>query len=174
MNAWAGVDPFSPAQLLGYLALVLGILTYLQRDDRTLKKFNACQSVAYGLQFFLLGNIPACTGMAVSTFRSVAALYTRSIYLALALVAVNIGLGSRYAHDFVTWLPVVGVCVGTMAIFTLSGIPMRLALLSCTVMWLIINIMSGSIGGTVLETLVFCSASHTIFRLWRAKRLAAA
>lgn len=174
MNGLQGVDPFAPAQLLGYLALVLGILTYLQRDDRTLKKFNACQSIAYGLQFFLLGNLPACLGMAVSTFRSVAALYTRSILLALALVAINIGIGSQYAHGLLGWLPIVGVCVGTLAIFTLSGIAMRLALLSCTVMWLVINVTSGSIGGTILESLVFCSASHTIFRLWRAKRAAAA
>ncbi len=174
MNGLSGVDPFAPAQIFGYLALVLGILTYLQRNDRTLKKFNACQSVAYGIQFFLLGNIPAFTGMTISTFRSIAALYTRSIWLALAIVATNIALGARYAHNLYTWLPIVGVTVGTLAIFTLSGIRMRLALLSCTVMWLIINIASGSIGGTILETLVFCSASSTIFRLWRAQRLEAA
>lgn len=165
------IDIFAPAQLLGYLALVLGIITYMQRNDRTLKKFNACQSVAYGLQFFLLGNIPAACGMGISTFRSIAALYTRSIWLALALIAANVAIGSQYAHGWLGWLPIIGVGVGTIAIFTLSGIRMRLALLSCTVMWLIINITSGSIGGTILESLVFCSASHTIFRLWRAGRV---
>lgn len=164
------IDPFSPAQLFGYLALVLGIITYQQRNDRNLKKFNACQSIAYGMQFLLLGNIPAAGGMAISTFRSISALYTRSIWLAFAIIAANIAVGAQYAHGWLGWLPILGVGVGTLAIFTLEGIRMRLALLSCTVMWLIINITSGSIGGTILESLVFCSASLTIFRLWRAGR----
>ena len=50
----------------------------------------------------------------------------------MALVAVNIGLGAQYAHSFVTWLPVVGVCVGTMAIFTPKPVTNRAAAANMT------------------------------------------
>jgi hypothetical protein len=49
---------FSPAQLVGYIALALGITAFLQKSDDRLKFFNATQGLFYALHFILLGNLP--------------------------------------------------------------------------------------------------------------------
>ncbi len=45
----------SPAQLVGYLALVLGVSGFLQRDDRRLKLLVTAECFAYVGHFALLG-----------------------------------------------------------------------------------------------------------------------
>ena len=48
---------FAPAQLVGYVALVLGILAFLQRCDTRLKVLVAAESIAYTVHFFCWATI---------------------------------------------------------------------------------------------------------------------
>jgi hypothetical protein len=52
-----------------------------------------------------------------------------------------------------------------MAIFTMKGVPFRCVLLASTLLWLANNIISGSIGGTLLEV-----ANATI-NIWTMVRM---
>jgi hypothetical protein len=131
---------FSPAQLAGYIALALGITAFLQKHDDRLKFFNATQGLFYALHFVLLGNLPAGSSSLLSSLRSFLSLRFRSLLLGAALAANKAG-----------WLPVIASCIATVAIFTLRGIPFRCVLLASTLLWLANNILTGSIGGTILE-----------------------
>ncbi len=59
----------------------------------------------------------------------------------------------------------VGSCLGGIAIFTLDGIPLRLLLLCSTALWLVNNVLSGSVGGTILESLIATASVSTILRM---------
>ena len=142
---------FSPAQVVGYVALALGITAFLQKSDQRLKFFNASQGLVYALHFVLLGNLPASASSLLSSFRSFLALRYRSWLLGAAIVCANVGLGAVFAKNSVGWLPVIGSCIATIAIFTMRGVPFRCVLLVSTLLWLANNIISGSIGGTMLE-----------------------
>ena len=50
------MNPFSPAQLLGYLALVFGVSGFLQRDDRRLKLLLSAECFVLVGHFALLGD----------------------------------------------------------------------------------------------------------------------
>jgi len=50
---------------------------------------------------------------------------------------------------------------------------MRALLLGATLCWLTNNILSGSIGGTMLESIIAAVNTTTMLRLWRAGRLTA-
>jgi len=63
------------------------------------------------------------------------------------------------------WLPLLASCIGTLALFLLSGIRMRLVMLLGTGCWLVNNILSGSIGGTALELVILVTNLRTIFTL---------
>jgi hypothetical protein len=141
----------SSAQIVGYLALALGITAFLQKSDHRLKFFNATQGLFYALHFLLLGNLPACSSSLLSSLRSFLALRFRSLPLGALILAANIGLGVRFANSRAGWLPVVATCIATIAIFTMSGIPFRCVLLASTLLWLANNILARSIGGTALE-----------------------
>jgi hypothetical protein len=159
---------FSPAQCLGYLAFVLGIAAFLQKRDRGLKFLLGIESLAYMVHFGFLGNWPASSCSLLSGVRSFAAIRTRAMWLAGALIIVNIATGAMLSKTPAGWLPVIASCVATIAMFYGRGIPMRLALLSCTLMWLANNIICGSIGGTMLEGSLAVVNTTMIVRMVRA------
>lgn len=159
---------FSPAQVVGYIALALGVTAFLQKSDQRLKFYNATQSLVYALHFVLLGHLPACASALVSSLRSFLALRYRSLWLGAVMIAANLGLGAVFARSAAGWLPVIGSCIATYAIFKMRGIPFRLALLSSTLLWLANNIVTGSIGGTVLELANATINISTMIRMARS------
>ncbi|MBI3346288.1 MAG: YgjV family protein [Burkholderiales bacterium] len=165
---------FSPAQLFGYLAFVLGVGCFLQADDRRFKGFMAGECLAYVVHFVLLGNPTAVASSLLSLLRSVLSLHTRSAWVAVAVVSANIGFGLGLAHRPADWLPLTASCLGTIALFTLQGIPMRLLMLCGTGLWIANNLIAGSIGGTALEVVVAAVNLTTIARMWREQRATAA
>lgn len=155
----------SPAQLVGYVALVLGVSAFLQKSDTKLKVLIAGESIAYFVHFILLGNFTASGSAMISCLRNLISLKSRSPWWVAVFVVLNLIVGVLLAKHLVGWLPVVASCLATGAMFLLQGIFMRLVLLICTLLWLINNILSGSIGGTVLEALIAITNLSTIIRL---------
>jgi hypothetical protein len=166
------LDWFAPAQCVGYVAFVLGVACALQKDDRRFKLFMAAECVAYIVHFALLGRPTPVASMTVSLARSVLALYTRSVWVALGVVAVNLALGLTFATHAADWLPLAASCIGTLALFLLRGIPMRLAMLCGTFLWIVNNVITGSIGGTALEVVMAAVNGTTVWRMARAARVA--
>lgn len=163
------IDWFSPAQCVGYLAFVLGVGCFLQSDDRRFKLLMAGECLAYIVHFALLGNPTAVASTSVSLLRSLLALRTRSKWVVALVLALNIGLGLAFARQPSDWLPLTASCLGTLALFLLHGIPMRLLMLCGTLLWVANNIIAGSIGGTALEVVIACVNVVTILRLRRAQ-----
>jgi hypothetical protein len=158
---------FSPAQLAGYIALALGITAFLQKSDDRFKFFNATQGLVYSLHFVLLGNLPASTSSLLSSLRSFLALRYRSWLLGAVIICANVGLGAVFARNKAGWLPVIGSSIATIAIFTMRGVPFRCVLLASTLLWLANNIISRSIGGTVLELANASINISTMIRMLR-------
>lgn len=156
---------FSPAQCIGYVAFVFGVTAFLQKDDRRLKLLIASECLAYTLHFRMLGNLPASLSAFVSSGRCLLALKTRSIVLAVLIIALNLALGVAYVTTNAGWLPVISSCLGTVAVFALEGLAMRLVLMVCTLLWLANNIITGSVGGTLLETTIALANLATMIRL---------
>ena len=163
----------SPAQIAGYAALAIGITAFLQKNDRRLTLLVAMVSLMYILHFSLLGNWPAMGCSVVSCVRNLAALKTRSLGWMAFFIAANVAVGATAASDAAGWVPAVASGLATVAVFRMSGIAMRLVLLSCTLLWLVNNILCGSIGGTVLECFIGTANLTTIARLAWARRRAA-
>jgi len=156
---------FNPAQLFGYAAFVLGVLSFLQKDDRRFKLYMSAECLAYVVHFALLGNPTAVASSVISVSRSVLSLYTTAAWVAFVMVALNLALGWGLVELWWNWLPLLASCIGTLALFLLSGIRMRLVMLLGTGCWLVNNILSGSIGGTALELVILVTNLRTIFTL---------
>jgi hypothetical protein len=161
---------FSIPQLFGYLAFFFGVGCFLQKNDVRFKVFMAVECISYVIHFWLLGNPTACASSAVSVGRSLAAIRSRSRWVALIFVLLSLGMGVWLAKSWLSLLPIIASCIGTTALFLLSGIRMRALMLVGTTLWLINNIASGSIGGTMLEAVILTTNIWTIFRLMRDER----
>lgn len=166
------IDFFAPAQWVGYAAFVLGVASFLQTSDRHFKRLMTAECAAYVVHFAMLGNPTAVASSLVSMVRSWLSLHTASPWVAAAVVAVNIALGSWLAEKPTDWLPLVASCLGTLALFLLKGVRMRLLMLVGTACWIANNIIAGSVGGTALELVVAAVNVVTIVRLQRQARQA--
>ncbi|CAH2604745.1 YgjV family protein [Rhodovastum atsumiense] len=162
-----GFQPFSTTQCVGYVALALGVAAFLQKRDVSLKLLNGTQNIAYALHFVLLGNMAAGTSAFVSAARSLLAARFRAPWLAGVFIALNLALGLPVLQSPFGLVPIIAGCSATAAVFLLQGVKLRLVLLGCTMAWLVNNIVSGSIGGTVLEAFVAVANTTTIIRLLR-------
>jgi hypothetical protein len=156
---------FTPAQCVGYLAFILGVGSFLQRSDKAFKLMMAGECITYAVHFALLGNMTAVSSTLVSTLRSVLSLYTRSRWVVLFIIVLNIGLGLRFATGWLAWLPLTASCIGTIALFMLNGIAMRALMLVGSLLWVANNIASGSIGGTALELVIIVVNLFTMSRM---------
>jgi hypothetical protein len=163
------VQLFSAAQCVGYVAFGLGVSAFAQKSDHRLKALNAAECLAYAVHFTLLGNSSAVACSLVSGARSFLALKTRSPLLAVAIIVLNLGLGCVLAKGVAGWFPVMGACLATLAIFFMRGVRMRMVLLMSTFLWLANNILSGSIGGTLLEVSIATMNIVTMIKLLRTR-----
>lgn len=163
-------DFFSIPQLFGYCAFVFGVACFLQKSDLRFKVLLVCESISYVLHFWLLGNFPAMASSGMAGSRTLTSIWTSSRWVALFFVLMTIALGCWLVTNWVGVLPIVGSCIGTTAVFLFRGITMRLMMLTATVLWLINNILSGSIGGTALEVCIALSNIYTIWRLYRVRQ----
>lgn len=163
------MDVFSPAQCVGYVAFVLGVAAFLQKSDRRLKFLNAGETLAYTMHFALLGNPAASISAFISTGRSLLAMRYRSAYLAFAIIALNVAIGAWVVTHWTGWLPILGSGLTTFAVFLLEGVRMRVVILGATLLWLVNNILSGSIGGTTLEAIIALANISTIARMVRQR-----
>jgi hypothetical protein len=170
MSSFLLADFLSPTQLAGYAAFVLGVTAFMQRDDRRLKVFLIAECAAYVVHFVLLGNLPAASSAGVSVVRNLLSLRYRSWRLAVLAMLASVALGFVFVRSPVGWLPVVGSCLGTWGLFMMKGIRMRLLVLVSTLLWLVNNIVSGSIGGVFLETFIAIASITTMVRMTRGAR----
>lgn len=125
------------------------------------------------LHFFLLGSIISSLSTLLSACRTATAIHTSSKYAALLFVSLSLLVGFYPFDSYWDLLPITGSIVGTLTVFLLTGIRMRIGFLIGACCWLANNIVIGSIGGVMLEsTLIFVNLS-TIYRLHRQAKVAA-
>ena len=153
---------------MGYAAFLIGVISFLQRDDRRLRAMIALQALSYAVHFFLLGSAIAAFASLVTCARALVSLYTRSPFVAVVILAVNLTFGVLSVHGAAGWLPVIASSAGTIAFFWFSGLKLRFILLGSTLCWLVNNLLVGSIGGTLLELFIGIANGITCYRLWRA------
>ncbi|URL07257.1 YgjV family protein [Avibacterium sp. 21-595] len=157
-------------QLLGIVAFILGVICFYQKNDRKLKIVMLIQNITYMSHFILMGANVAALSSLLSTLRTAASIYVKSKYVAFLFVIVGIVFGYIIADSIWQIFPIIASTAGTIALFLLQGIPMRLFMLIGSSCWLINNLLVGSLGGILLESTVIVVNTITIFRLMRQKQ----
>lgn len=155
------------AQWLGFLSFALGISTFYQKDDRKLKLVMLIFQFNNVLHFYLLGSDISAISTLLSFLRTATAIKTSSKLVAAVFVIVSIALGLWIANGPLDLLPILGSILGTIAVFLLKGIQMRIAFIIGAICWLANNIIVGSIGGSLLEATLLTVNLFTIMRLYR-------
>lgn len=157
------------AQLLGLFSFVLGAACFLQKNDRRFKFLHMALNINHSVHFYLMEAYTSAMSTVVSILRTGCSIRTSSKYAAYFFILLNIGLGILTVTHWYSWLSVIGGCFGTYGLFCLSGISMRVMMTIGCLFWLSNNLIVGSIGGIMLESMVLLVNLSTMLRLHRSQ-----
>ena len=160
------------AQALGFLSFALGMIGFYQKDDKKLKIIMTIFSLNHMIHYLLLGSILSALSALLAALRNGIAIYISSKVFATIFIIISVSLGGYLANSIWDMWAILGMSIGTYAVFVLKGVQMRIAFLIGATCWLTNNIIVGSIGGTLLEGTLICVNLVTIIRLLRDQKLA--
>lgn len=158
------------AQGVGVIAFLVGITTFINRDERRFKKQLSVYSVIIGVHFFLMGASPAGFSAMLNSVRTLITLRTRSLWVMTLFIVMTGGLGIARFHHPMELLPVIGTIVSTWALFRCTGLTTRCVIWCSTVCWVAHNLWLGSIGGSLIEGSFLVMNGLTIIRFWRMQK----
>ncbi|MCE8017740.1 YgjV family protein [Halomonas sp. MCCC 1A17488] len=159
-------------QGVSLVALTLCIVAFASKRDDRLFVLLLFANVAFAAQFALFESWVAAGISALIVLRiALVRRFRRNRALMLGMLLATLAVAA------LTWsgprdIPALAAgLLGTYGMFMLSGIPMRLALAGAALCWVASNVLAGSIGGTVAESLIFLTNVFTMLRLRRDARV---
>ncbi|MCM0978734.1 YgjV family protein, partial [Klebsiella pneumoniae] len=81
------------AQGVGVIAFLIGITTFINRDERRFRLQLAVYSAIIGVHFFLMGAGPAGMSAGLNALRTVISLRTRSLWVMTVFILLTLILG---------------------------------------------------------------------------------
>lgn len=157
------------AQAIGLLGFGVSITAMLQKNDRRMKLLLALMASILALHFWLLGAVTAAWMVTIGASRFALSLHPKAKKFTLPYLLAYALLGTITYSEWVDLLPIASGIIATYSVFYLSAIRMRAFLLTGSCLWLIHNIVQGSIGGVLMEIAFISANCFTIKRL-RAER----
>ncbi|MCG7601021.1 YgjV family protein [Halomonas sp. McH1-25] len=158
-------------QFFGLVSLVLCVLAFASKQDDRLMGLLISANVAFALQFIFFGSWTAAALTVLVIARiALARRYPGNKAIMSGVLAVS---GVAVVLTWQSWVDLaatVAMVFGTVGMFMLRGISMRIFLGLAALAWMLSHALVGSVGGTLAEALVFLTNSITIYRLYRAKR----
>lgn len=159
-------------QSVSLVALALCLVAFASKRDDRLFVLLIFANVAFAAQFALFESWVAAGISALIVLRiALVRRFPRNLRLMTAMLLATLAVAA------LTWsgpqdIPALTAgLLGTWGMFMLSGIPMRLTLAVAALCWVVSNLLAGSIGGTLAESLIFVTNMITVLRLRRDARL---
>ena len=158
-------------QVAGLFALAFCIAGFANKNDDRLMVLLISANVAFVLMFafFQSWTAAALTGLVIVRIQ-LARHYQGNWRLMLGLLAVS-GLAAWATWQSITdAFAVMAMTCGTVGMFMLRGIPLRVLLGLAAFFWMMNHLVVGSVGGTLAEAMVIVTNIITIIRLHRLRQ----
>ena len=158
-------------QVCGLVALGFCIAGFANKNDDRLMVLLISANVAFALMFAFFESWTASALTVLVIVRiTLARKYQGNWPIMLGMLAVNLVVAWATWKSITDVFPLAAAVFGTVGMFMLRGIPLRLMLAGAAISWMLNNIMIGSVGGTLAEGMVVITNFITIYRLVRMKR----
>ncbi|MGM0856489.1 MAG: YgjV family protein [Pseudomonadota bacterium] len=158
-------------QFFGLVALVICLVAFASKHDDRLLVLLISANVAFALQFVFFESWTAAALTVLVILRIVLARRYLGSKPVMAGVLVVSGIAAWFTwQSWIDVLPLAAMVLGTLGMFLLRGIAMRVFLGLAALAWMLNNLLIGTIGGTLAEALIVITNIITIIRLARAKR----
>ncbi|HKJ95822.1 MAG TPA: YgjV family protein [Gammaproteobacteria bacterium] len=162
------------AQLVSLIALALCLVAVANKRDDRLFSILLLANIAFTAQFALFGSwVSAGITLLIILRLILVRRYRGNVLVMASMLLATLGVA------WLTWqrpLDVTALAaglLGTYGMFMMRGVAMRVMLGGAAMCWVLNNLLIGSIGGTLAESLVLATNMVTIARLVRDRRRSA-
>ncbi len=152
-------------QSVGVLAMLVGVTAFSQKNDKRLRQLLTVFTLLIACHFALMGWWAATLSALVGTARNYASIYVRNTKVMLFFMGLLVLIAVLRMESWVNILAILGAAWGTWGVFKESGIRLRIFMFLGTISWLSHNLLVGSIGGSIIETIFLFVNGLTIWRL---------
>lgn len=167
---------FIISQLIGFIAATLLLLSYQQRTHRRIVAMQFCSGMLFAIQYLLLGAYEGMVGNVVGFMRCVAyyfrgkSKFVDSIACPIVFAALAAIGGLVTYTGPISLLPMAAMMISSFVIWNPRTQQLRALTLPTSLMWLIYNLICGSVSGTVTEILSEVSIIIGLFRFRNKKQ----
>ena len=165
MNITFELNNFIISQIIGFLALIIGLYAFLNKNDDRLKIFMTLQSFLLAVHFLFLGAMTPAAMSGISSIRNFFSLFANLKNLAFVFIAIYLGAMFFTFSGPVSLLTPIASSISTYAYFYTKGLLLRVLLLIVSFMWLLNNIFVFSIGPAIMEMIIVCANMITVIRM---------
>lgn len=158
------------AQSVGVVAFLIGVTTFLNRNESRFKLQLAACSAIMGLHFFLMGANAAGASAVLNSIRTVISIRTRHYAIMVIFITLTLIFGGYNINHPIEVLPIFATVISTWALFRTHGLTTRCILWCATLCWVIHNTWLGSVGGMLTEGSFLLMNGFTIIRFYRMKK----
>lgn len=166
---------FIISQIIGFIAAALLLFSYQQRTHRRILAMQFSAGFLFAVQYLLLGAYEGVSGNVVAFLRGVTycfrgkSKFVDSIACPIVF-AILAGIGGALTYQSpVSLLPMVAMMIASFVTWNPRTQQLRALTLPTSIMWLIYNIICGSVSGTVTELLSELSIFIGLFRFRKKK-----
>ena len=157
-------------QICGLIALGFCIAGFANKNDDRLMVLLISANVAFALMFAFFASWTAAALTVLVILRiALARKFQGSWRIMAAILAINLLVAAVTWREPTDIFPLTAAVLGTVGMFMLRGIPLRVVLGLAALAWMLNNIVIGSVGGTLAEAMVLVTNLITIVRLHRLK-----
>ena len=123
------------------------------------------------VHFFMLDIWTTAIIALLGSARNYVSSLTNNVWVMIMFLLATWLMAIPNISDWGHLLPVLGVSLGTWAVFREQGIRMRILMFFGSVCWLSNNYLVGSIGGAIVESLFLIVNGRTIFKLFQEQAI---
>lgn len=153
-------------QILGFIAMFVGISGYLVTDDRKTIKIFIVSCVFWILHFIYLVNYGALAATSVGLIRLILSLkYQKNISVFMWIIALTIAVGIySFNGQALSMLPLLATSISSYGFFFLEKIKLRILLAWVSLMWLTYHLNTWSMSGVLNEIIVQGTILYSVYK----------
>ena len=164
------------AQIVGLVALLLGVVTFQCKKRQTMLKFQVVEAGAWVTQYLLLGALVGAALNFTSLIRSIIFYYScrrkkRPIALLLAIMALGIMVSILTWQDLRSVFALAGWLIFTLSLWQEKEQTIRKLVLLQSPFWIVYGISVGAVPTILNEIIISISAAVGLWRFRHHRKM---
>ncbi len=153
------------AQSIGLVAFAVNLYACLNTDERKFKCVIVAGCLLWAVHNSMLGAEMAATLSVITAFRTFLSLNPANRRHAGPLLFLYLVLAMGEKESVYDWLPVCATFTGTVALFYLRGVALRIVHCLGAPLWILHDLHYGSLAGVLSQTTMLLLTAYTIARM---------